>query len=123
MEIFRIRLDSNVFQFFLPVDTTIWQTDVLKMNCKPKLLAWNPPRIYVHNPTHEPSNFLHLCSGGLVTDTTATEKLRDVLEMAGGLLPLVHEDIPYYLLNVLECVNCLDQEKSVWVTGKTTKAK
>jgi hypothetical protein len=36
------------------------------------------------------------------------------LEMAGDLLPLPYEDQEYTILNVTECINCLDHEASEW---------
>jgi hypothetical protein len=123
MEIFRIRLNSNEFQSFLPADTNIWQTDALKMDCKPKLSKWKAPEIYIQNPKREQGNFLHLCSGAFVTDSLAADRLRIILEIAGELLPFAHDGSPFFLLNVLECVNCLDDQSTEWVKGKTTGAK
>ena len=123
MEIFRIRINSNEFQSFLPVDTNIWQTDVLKMNCVPKLSTWRSPEVYVHNPKLEKGDFFHLCSGGFVIGTPVANELRTIFEIAGELLPLTHNGLPFYLFNVLECVNCLNTKKTEWVIGKTTGAK
>ena len=123
MEIFRIRLDSNKFRSFLPADTNIWQTDALKMNCVSKLSTWRSPEIYVHNPNFEKGNFSHFCSGGFVVDASTANELRTIFEIAGELLPLTHEGLSFYLVNILECVNCLDANKTEWVTGKTTGAK
>jgi hypothetical protein len=123
MRISRIRLNSNKFQSFLPKDIDIWKTDALKMDCKSKLAKWNAPEIYIQNIKHEPGNFFHLCSGAFVADSSAAEGLRSILEMAGELLPLTHLGSPLFLLNVLECVNCLDSKKTTWITGKTTGAK
>jgi hypothetical protein len=123
MEIFRIQLNSNVFQRFLPVDPGLWKTDILKMDCQCKMSTWESPELYIYNPKLEPGNFYHLCSGAFVVDAEAMEKLRDILEMAGELLPLEHKGTPFYLVNILECVNCLDEKKTKWVIGKTTGAK
>lgn len=123
MEIFRIHLNSNEFQCFLPADDAVWQNDAMKMDCRPKLATWKAPEIYIQNPKAKRGNFFHFCSGALVIDQMATEGLRTVLEWAGELLPLEHEGIPYCLLNVLECVNCLDNQATEWVIGKKTGAK
>ena len=120
MEIFRIRLNSNEFQSFLPVDASIWQTDVLKMDCKSKLSTWKPPEVYIQNPKRERGNFFHLCRARLLWIPRPRERLRTVFEMTGELLPLACEGLAYYLLNVLECVNCLDQRETERVLGKTT---
>ena len=123
MEVFRLRLDSNSFQSLLPADTTIWGGTALKMACKSKMPSWESPAVYVQNPQKVAGNFFHLCSGGLVVDAVALEKLQTILEMAGEILPLSCQDGPYYLLNVLECVNCLDDASSKWVLGKSTGAE
>jgi hypothetical protein len=123
MEIFRIRLNSNKFQSFLPKDANVWQTDTLKLNCVSKLSTWRSPEVYIHNPKLEKGNFSHLCSGGFVVDALTAKEFRTIFEIAGELLPLTHEEFPFYLVNILECVNCLDTEKTEWVTGKTTGAK
>jgi hypothetical protein len=123
MKVFRIRLNSNDFQSLLPVDSKVWETDVLKMDCKPKLPAWKPPAVYIGNPKLKQGSFLHLCSGAFVVDSSACEALRTILEMAGELLPLPHQGALFHLMNVLECVNCLDEQNTKWVLGKTTNAR
>jgi hypothetical protein len=123
MKVFRIRLNSNDFQSFLPVDSKVWETDALKMDCKRMLAAWKPPAVYIYNPKLKQGSFLHLCSGAFVVDSFACEVLRTILEIAGEILPLPHQDSVFHLINVLECVNCLDQENTKWVFGKTTNAK
>ena len=123
MKVFRIRLDSNNFQSFLPADPKIWDEDVLKMNCRPKLPAWKAPSVYTVNPMLQRGAFFHLCSGAFVADMSACEELRAILEMACELLPLAHLGGHFHLLNVLECVNCLDEKKAEWVFGKTTNAR
>jgi hypothetical protein len=123
MKVFRIRLNSNNFQSFLPVDSKVWGTDVLKMDCRSRLSIWKPPGIYVSNPTLRQGSFLHLAAGAFVVDHSGCELLRTILEIAGELLPLPHGDSVFYLLNVLECVNCLDQQRTKWILGKTTNAR
>lgn len=123
IQIFRIRLNSNKFQRFLPTDESVWKTDTLKMDCRPKLAGWAAPEVYIHNPTLESGDFFHLCSGAFVVNDAAAEQLREILEIAGELLPINYEGHCFSLLNVMECVNCLDAEKTEWVTGKITGAK
>ena len=123
MEIFKIQINANKFQSFLPNDAHIWKTSTFKMDCVSKLSSWRPPEVYIHNPKLEKGNFFHLCSGGFVVDSYAAGRLRTVLELAGELLPLTHEGHQYYLLNILECVNCLDANTTEWVMGKTSGAK
>jgi hypothetical protein len=123
MKVFRVRINTNEYQRFLPTDESIWESDWLKLNCKPKQATWRQPLVYVADPMKQPGNFIHLCAGGFVVDPIADGALREVLEMAGELLPLSHEGVLYQLVNVVECVNCLDAEKSKWILGKTTSAR
>jgi hypothetical protein len=123
MKVFRIRLNSNIYQSFLPTETKVWETDLLKMDCQPKLPAWKPPEVYIQNPKRKPGSFFHLCSGAFVVDSPTCEKLRTMLEMAGELLPLPHQGALFHLVNVLECVNCLDEQNTKWAYGKRTNAR
>jgi hypothetical protein len=123
MKVYTLRFDSNNYQRFLPEEEGIWKTGRLKLNCTRKLQEWVPPQIYVPNPTLKKGNFSHLCSGAFVTDSAATEELRDLLEMAGELLPLHYKNEDYALLNVTECMDCLDHDRTEWELGKTTGAK
>ncbi len=43
--------------------------------------------------------------------------------MAGQLLPLPYKGQTYTILNVLECVDALDQDRTQWIYGETTGAK
>lgn len=123
MKVYSLRLDSNNYQRFLLEEAEVRKSALLTMNCTRKLKDWVPPEIRVPNPTLAKGNFFHLTSGALVIDGTATEALRDVLEMAGELLPLKYKGEDYTLLNITECMDCLDHERTEWVLGKTTGAK
>ena len=46
--------------------------------------------------------------------------LRGFLEMSGELLPLPYKGEEYTLLNVTECIDCLDQDKCEWLLNKDT---
>jgi len=55
----------------------------------------------------------------LLANSRATEVVRTFFEMAGELLPIFYDGEEYTLLNVLECVNALDNkrtEKTTWIT-------
>jgi hypothetical protein len=123
VKVYKLRLDSNNYQRFLPEDEGIWKTRRLTMDCTRKLPAWIPPAVYVPNPSLKKGHFFHLCSGAFVADKDATEMLRDLLEMGGELLPIAYKTEPYSLLNVTECMDCLDHERTEWVLGKSTAAK
>ncbi len=123
MQVFRVRLNSNIFQSLLPDDPNVWETDLLKMDCEPKLSLWRPPAVHIVNPKRKRGSFFHLCSGAFAVDLSKNGDLLAVLEMAGELLPLPFRGELFHLINILECVNCLDEQKTEWVLGKTTKAR
>ena len=66
MKVFKIRLNSNEYQSFLPLDSNVWKTDLLKMDCLPKLSVWKPPTVYITNPKLKKGSFFHLCSGAFL---------------------------------------------------------
>ena len=123
MKVFRIRLNSNKYQSFLPVDDKVWQSELLTMDCQEKQQDWTAPSVYIDNPKLIKGNFFDFCSGAFVVDSIAHDVLQEVLEWAGEILPLPHKDELFHLVNVRECVNCLDELNTKWVIGKTTGAK
>lgn len=120
MKVFRVRLDVNRYQSFYPVREDEWYK--LNMDCAQRK-QWVPPSVYVLHPKLIAGNFYQYDGSTLITDSNATEHLRDYLEMAGELLHLPHQEESYTLLNVLECINALDEERTHWIYGETTGAK
>jgi hypothetical protein len=124
MKIYQVKVDVNKYQYFLPSDEEIWKTDRLTFDCSPKLAEWTPPEVYVYEPKHRPGNFLSFLMGGaLVCDPEATEALLDLLEMSGELLPLPYGGRTYHVLNVTECFNAIDEERTDWIIGEETKVR
>jgi len=123
MTVYSVSVDVNRFQTFIPEDPGVWRRGVLRLDCTPLLSHWTPPDVYVHNPTREQGDFFHLCPGGIVVEAQAAERVRNLLEMAGELLPFKHKQRQYYLLNILECVNCLDVENTDWVVDSQSRAR
>jgi hypothetical protein len=123
MKIYRIRLDSNRYQRLLPADERVWETDTLVMDCTPKAATWVGPEVFIFNPKLKAGNFLHLCSGAFVADTSAVEDLQAMFEMSGEMLEIVHQSQKYYLVNILNCANCLDEKNTKWVIDKLTGTK
>jgi hypothetical protein len=105
-------VDVARFQWLIAEPEQVYSTGVLDFDCQPKLDGWVPPRAYVHNPKRKAGDFFKLVPGALVCSPRAVGVLRGVLEMAGELLPLPVEGHEVTVLNVLECVNCLDEGRS-----------
>lgn len=123
MKVYRIQHDVNNFQYFLPEDPNIWQTDMLTMNCSSKIKKWVPPKVYSYKPHLKIGDFWNLGTGMLVTTAKATKILATFLEMSGELLPLPYQEEEFTILNITECINCLDHTNTKWVYGETTGAK
>lgn len=121
MKVYRVQNDVNRYQYFLPQYEEDW--DRLVMDGTPKSDIWTPPPVYVYKPRHKSGDFYQFGAGMLITNPQATEVLRTHLEMAGELLPLPFEGQIFNVLNVTECINCLDQDKTQWTYGESGKTR
>jgi hypothetical protein len=102
----------------MPVDSEIYDTDTLLFDCQKKASGWEIPSFFVFDPKSEKGNFYFLKPGVLVFDSVAYDQLAMFFEMAGEILPLeVEECGTLFALNVRDCVNALDKEKTVWRTA------
>lgn len=121
MRVYRINLDVNHYQYFLPENAEDWKR--LEMDCTSKMDIWEPPPVFILQPTHIPGNFYQFGTGFLIMDTRAVEALESFLVMAGELLPLPYNGQEFTVLNVLECINCLDREATQWFVNEATGEK
>jgi hypothetical protein len=121
MRVFRIVPDSNLFQSFLPSDAA--NVMVFDMDGSSKIQTWVPPAVYVLMPKLKKGDFYQFNPSTLITSERATEALRSHLEAAGELLPLVHEGEQFTVLNVTQCINCLDTAKTDWYLVPDTGQK
>ena len=118
MKIYKIGNDVSKYQYLLTDDKEFRKKGGMIMDCQPKLETWASPECYVYKPKHRRGNFLGfgMTSGGFALDaqTRWHDEVSGMLEMSGELLPLPHEGEMLYVLNVLECVNALDAERSTF---------
>lgn len=112
MKIYRVQNDVEHFQYFLTEKEE--DTRALLMDCTRRAHVWHPPQVYIYEPLLQEGDFFQFAGGCLILSPRATELLRTHLEMAGELLPLPYNGTTYTLLNVLECINCLDAERTGW---------
>src|SRR5438128_6302126 len=120
MKIYRLREDVNKYQSVY-VDESKWKGDLLDaltFDCRPKASSWSAPSVFILHPKLERGNFLHLAPGALVMDESTTEELRDLLEMSGELLPIDCVGEKFWISNVTECINVLDEDKTEWLYDK-----
>jgi hypothetical protein len=112
MRVYRFTSDVNQYQYFLP-DA---EEDVLSLltECQPMLDAWHPPAVFVFKPLHKPGDLYGFYGCTPIFSPRATEALAEYLAVAGELLPLPYKGEVFTALNVLECVNSLDEEHTEW---------
>lgn len=115
MKIFRINEDSNNIQLVQPIDKKFHTLDFGRFDCEEREREWEELQVYIYNPKIKPKNFYSGFSGTLIFDEKALEICETVFEMSGEILPIQVERGPkLYLLNILECMNGLDYDKTIW---------
>lgn len=116
MKVYRVRPDVNKFQHFMLEDPNIGLSEMMIFDGTLKNEKWKSPAVYITNPKQKTGHFPVLWSTAtLVVDGTAFEQLQDLLEMSGELLPLPYKGSMYHVLNVTECFNVLDENKTQWL--------
>lgn len=115
MRLFKVQKDSNNIQLVQPVDHSKITLERFRFDCEPKKDTWEDILFYVHNPKTKPKNFYSTSGGCLVFDEKTLELCRNVFEMSGEIIPIQIERGPkLYILNILECMNGLDYDNTVW---------
>jgi hypothetical protein len=118
MKVYRIDHDTQHYQYFLVENDD--EVERLVMDCTPKADTWSSPSVFVFKPMLKAGDFYQFEGDLLITSPRATEVLRTHLEMAGELLPLPYQGEEYTVLNVTECINCLDGDKTEWAVDDET---
>jgi hypothetical protein len=112
MKVYRFCNDVEHYQYLLaerPEDE-----DKLRTQCARLKATWTPPPVVIHQPLLNAGALYNFhCDTPIFTDRAAN-LLRTHLEMAGELLELPFNGQSYWMLNVLECINCLDAKKTQW---------
>jgi hypothetical protein len=114
MKIFRISVDVSKFQWVLPELEGPNLLTLMQFDCKAKGADFQRVPWYVLNPTKIRGNFFNIGPGTIGFDQKVFESgMVEIFEMAGEILAIEVEDVgKLYILNVLECANCLDKGKS-----------
>jgi hypothetical protein len=119
MKVFRVHTDVNHYQYFLPESED--DIEELWTDGTPKGKKWKVPPLYIYKPKHKVGDFFAFSSDKLIVSARAYDVLGEHLEMAGQLFPFQHKKTTYYFLNVTECINCLDQKKTVFYEDEAPK--
>jgi hypothetical protein len=118
MTIFSVQPNSNDYQSMCVMTSNSDMHDYLRFDCQRRESNWKPPTIYIPNSKLKRGDFFQFegASGSLICNerTRRHDDMVRLLETSGELLPLPYEGEMYYVINVLNCRNCLDRENSDW---------
>ena len=111
MKIWKIKLDANNFKSFCYIN----KDDFKKVNLQGISIknSWTNIHVCIDNiqkKLQTPDIFNLLTK--TVINKRAFEELRNILENKVELLPVIYQHEEYYLMNVLNVLDCLDMDKS-----------
>ncbi|AXE18452.1 hypothetical protein DR864_12160 [Runella rosea] len=116
MEIYQVTTNLD-YQWVLPQIEESELLNLMDLNCYPKSKSWPNIDWYIYNPKKKKGNFFTTGSGGSFAfdEEVLNSDLFSLIEMAGEVLPIKLEDnTNLYILNVLKCINPLNQKKTKW---------
>ncbi|MDB5123563.1 MAG: hypothetical protein JWP94_1692 [Mucilaginibacter sp.] len=116
MKIYSVRPDSNNVQWVIPIVPEENILSVLSFDCITKKNGFDNIEWYIFNPKERKGNFYTGVNGALIFDQEVYDSDLSILfEMAGEILPIKLENGEIlYALNVLECVNMLNQKETTY---------
>jgi hypothetical protein len=99
--------DVDQYCYFLPARDS--DADSMEMDCTPRQRNWQPPRVILYGEKgSKMGDFLQFTTDALIVSPKASRVLRPFFEAAGELLPLRYKGVTYHLVNITQCVDCLD---------------
>jgi hypothetical protein len=114
MKIYKITADANEYQWVMPKNEKSLLAE-LAFDCISKQEVWQPLDMYIFNPKKRKGNFYSLGGiGALVFDKSTLDSMLTQFEMAGEILNINVGNEGLYTLNVLECINALDENRTKW---------
>ena len=120
MKVFRVGVDVERYQTVVPANEGDWLLPHLDFSCR-RHESWPGLDVVTFDTTKTEANFFHLTSGALVFDVEALDAFADLFEMAGEIWPLRDASgRSLFVLNVTECVNAVDEDRSEWRTHPQT---
>jgi hypothetical protein len=120
MKVYEIICEADDFQYFEALDeelqseTMVNEEALLRFDGRPKATIWKPPAAKIVKPKLKRGDFYAFATGAFVVSPEAWEKAAMFLEMAGEVLPLPYKGQEFAVLNVTECIDSIDENKSSW---------
>jgi hypothetical protein len=83
--------------------------ELLECDCSRKAEAWRPPPVEIAEPRLRKGNFFHFDSDALICDDRCLDVLDEFFRRSGEVLDLPHGTEMFHLINVTNCIDCLDR--------------
>lgn len=116
MKVYEVEPDVDRFQTFLPEERYRNSAADDFFDATPLANKWPRPEVYVLHPKLKVGDFFGFLSPGTIVATPeAYQKVEFFFDVAGEALPLIYKGREYALLNVLECIDIVDQERAEWL--------
>jgi hypothetical protein len=124
MKVFRLRPNYSYLSFYAwnqdeggRID--MYASGMTAIGGTRRIASWNPLSLRPYKPGLPRGNFMYLWSLNFLVDEYALNLLRPLLRSCCEFLPLApYEGQVFFLLNVLDCIDCLDKENTTWTSSK-----
>ena len=86
---------------------------------------WSPPEMKSSYPLRPEPDFwsIEVNAGAFAAGDRAMEIASSFLVIAGQLLPLPYKEQELTICNILECVDCIDEDRSKWHLHPTDRRR
>jgi hypothetical protein len=116
MKVIRIDIDSNIYQSIFPDVSDEMVLLYSEFDCNELKSVWQEVEWYVFNPKRKKGNFFSLGHGGAFAfdEMVKNSSLFSLLEMAGEIIEIRVKSEKYFILNVLNCIDALNEKLSTY---------
>jgi hypothetical protein len=119
MTVFEIIVETDDFQYLVFADPKVEEEyddlEILKFDGSSMAEGWKSFEVKVHKPKLKKGDFFGFTVGTFGVSPQAMEKAAMFFEMAGELLPVHYKGEEYLLLNVTQCIDCVEEKSSTWL--------
>jgi hypothetical protein len=127
LTVYRVGVATQRFQFFETDSLSFHETMRVKFHSDEIRDSWQAPPLYIFNPKKKEGHFVGFLGGGVfaVSDQTikASSTLENFFQQSGELLPFVHKGRKFFVFNCTNCLNAIDEKKSVYRSSRTSIEK
>jgi hypothetical protein len=111
MKIWDLQSDVNNFDTLVPIKREDWDKLIFAGNSLAD--SWNPVPVMINDEV-KPSDIPGLHPSAPVLSEQAVESLKDLIKVSVEILPLKCRKGNYFVLNVVDVIDCIDYDNSVF---------